>query len=124
MRLKLVNGVYHWRKTIDGHPMLRSTKTGDLRTAEQLAALWEAEAIKSIVLQGSKLMNLHAVIKAFLEARRGRGGYANACVHMRHFQALPNVRMSDLRYEEIMAVVDKRRNEGASNNTLVVTVSY
>lgn len=124
MSLKLVNGVYHWRKTINGHPMFRSTKTGDLKTAEQLATLWEAEALRSIVLQGEKPMNLHAVIKAFLEARRGSGGYANACVHLRHFQALPNVRMSDLRYEDVMAVIDKRRNEGASNNTLVVTVSY
>lgn len=124
MGLKLVNGVYHWRKTINGHPMFRSTKTGDLKTAEQLAAMWEGEAVRSIVMQGERPMNLHAVIKAFLEARRGRGGYANACVHMRHFQALPNLRMSDLKYEEIQAVIDKRRSEGASQNTLAVTVSY
>ena len=124
MSLKLVNGVYHWRKTIDGHPMFRSTKTGDLKTAEQLAAMWEGEAVRSIVMQGNKPMNLHAVIKSFLETRRGTGGYANACTHMRHFQALPNVRMSDLKYEDVMGVIEKRRSEGASSNTLAVTVSY
>jgi hypothetical protein len=118
------NGIWHWRKIVQGHTFARSTKTGDRRPAEQIAALWEAEAIKEIVLKGTKPVLLHAVIKAFLDARKGTGGHANAQVHIKHFLALPNVRMGDLTLAQLQGVIQKRRDAGAAHNTLVVTVSY
>ncbi|MES2185414.1 MAG: hypothetical protein V4505_12755 [Pseudomonadota bacterium] len=48
------NGIWYWRKIIQGHPFARSTKTEDKRLAEQIAALWGAEAIKEVVLKGTK----------------------------------------------------------------------
>jgi integrase len=124
MSLKRVGGVYHWRKTVEGHAFFKSTKTGDLKLAEQMAAMWEAEAIKEVVLKGTKPVLLHSVIKAFLDARKGTGGHANAQVHLKHFLALPNLRMGDISLAQLQSVVALRREAGASHNTLVVTVSY
>lgn len=124
MALTERNGIWHWRKIIQGHTFARSTKTGDKKLAEQIAALWEAEAIKEVVLKGTKPVLLHSVIKAFLNARKGTGGHSNAQVHLRHFLALPNVRVGDLDLAQVQGVIQRRRDAGASHNTLVVTVSY
>jgi hypothetical protein len=70
------NGIWHWRKIVQGHTFARSTRTGDKKLAEQLAALWEAEAIREVVLEGTKPVLLHSVIKAFLDARKGTRGHA------------------------------------------------
>lgn len=124
MALTERNGIWHWRKIVQGHTFARSTKTGDKKLAEQIAALWEAEAIKEVVLKGTKPVQLHGVIKAFLDARAGTGGVANAKVHLKHFLVLPNIRMSDLTLSQLQGVIQKRREAGASHNTLVVSVSY
>lgn len=124
MALTERNGIWHWRKVVQGHTFARSTKTGDKKLAEQIAALWEAEAIKEVVLKGTKPVLLHSVIKAFLDARKGTGGHANAQVHLKHFLALPNVRMGDLTLAQLQAVIQKRRDAGASHNTIAVSVSY
>jgi integrase len=124
MALTERNGIWHWRKVVQGHTFARSTKTGDKKLAEQIAALWEAEAIKEIVLKGTKPVLLHSVVKAFLDARKGTGGHANARVHLKHFLALPNVRMGDVTLAQLQGVIQKRRDAGASHNTLVVSVSY
>lgn len=124
MALTERNGIWHWRKVVQGHTFARSTKTGDKKLAEQIAALWEAEAIKEVVLKGTKPVLLHSVIKAFLDARKGTGGHANAHVHLKHFLALPNVRMGDLTLAQLQGVIQKRRDAGASHNTLVVSVAY
>lgn len=124
MALTERNGIWHWRKVVQGHTFARSTKTADKKLAEQIAALWEAEAIKEVVLKGSKPVLLHSVIKAFLEARKGTGGHANAQVHLKHFLALPNVRMGDLALAQLQGIIQKRRDAGASHNTLCVSVSY
>jgi len=124
MALTERNGIWHWRKVVQGHTFARSTKTGDKKLAEQIAALWEAEAIKEVVLKGTKPVLLHSVIKAFLDARKGTGGHANAQVHLKHFLALPNVRMGDLTLAQLQGVVQKRRDAGASHNTICVSVSY
>jgi len=124
MALTERNGIWHWRKIINGHTFARSTKTGEKKLAEQIAALWEAEAIKEVVLKGTKPVLLHAVIKAFLDARAGTGGVANAKVHLKHFLALPNVRMSDLTLAQLQGIIQNRRTAGTAHNTLVVTASY
>ena len=124
MALTERNGIWHWRKIIHGHTFARSTKTSEKKLAVQIAALWEAEAIKEVVLKGTKPVSLHAVIKAFLDARAGTGGVANAKVHLTHFLAMPNARMSDITLAQLQGIVQKRRSAGTSHNTLVVTTSY
>ncbi len=123
MSLELRKGIWYWRKTINGVAFGKSTKTGERKQAEQIAAIWEASAISELVLKGTKPILLHAVIKAFLAERAGKGGAPNAEVHLRHFLTLPNVRMSEVTLEQLQEVVDKRR-EQVAHNTLVVTVSY
>lgn len=98
------------------------TKTGDRKQAEQIAALWEASAIRELVLRGTKPVMLHAVIKAFLAERAGKGGAPNTEGHLRHFMALSNVRMSEIALEQLQEVVDKL-HELVAHNTLIVTVS-
>lgn len=124
MSLKLVNGVYHWRKTIEGHPFFKSTKTDDLKLAEQMAAIWEADAIREVVVKGARPVNLHSVIKSYLDARKGKGGHASAVTHLNHFLALPNVKFSEITEQQVLAVIDKRRQAGIGHNTLAVTCSY
>jgi integrase len=124
MALTERNGIWHWRKVIQGHTFARSTKTSDKKLASQIAARWEVEAVQDILVRGTRPVLLHSVIKAFLDGRRGTGGHANAQVHLKHFLALPNVRMGDLTLAQLQGVIQKRRDNGASHNTLVVTVSY
>lgn len=45
MSLHLKNGVWHWRKMIDGVTFSRSTKTDDKKLAETMAKKWEHEAV-------------------------------------------------------------------------------
>lgn len=124
MALTFRNGVWHWRKIIKGQHFARSTKTGDKRDAERIAAMWEGEATHEIMVKGQRPMYLHAVIKAFLDARKGTGGYANAKVHLAHFQKLPDIKLFDVTLEQLQGVINARREAGTSHNTLVVTVSY
>lgn len=124
MALTERNGIWHWRKVIQGHTFARSTKTGDKKLAMQIAARWEVEAVQDILVRGTRPVLLHSVIKAFLDARKGTGGHANAQVHLRHFLALPNIRMGDLTLAQLQGVIQKRRDAGASHNTLCVSVSY
>ncbi len=125
MSLKLRDGVYHWRKMIDGHTFSQSTKTADLKVASALATMWEASALKEVMVKGTKPVNLHAVIAAFLAARDGKPSRVSAEQHLRHFLKLPNSRMSDLTEAQVQGIVNKRKVEdGISHNTLVVMVSY
>ncbi len=124
MALTERNGVWHWRKVVQGHTFARSTKTGDRKLAERIAARWEVDAVDDILVRGTRPVLLHSVIKAFLDARKGAGGHANAQVHLKHFLALPNVRMGDLTLSQLQGVVQRRRDAGASHNTLAVSVSY
>ncbi len=124
MALEERKGIWYWRKTINGVAFGKSTKTGDKREAEKIAAIWEAEAVREVVLKGTKPVNLHAVIRSFLAARQGTGGHANAVVHTKHFLAIPDKRFGDVTLDEAQTVIEKRRAAGTSHNTLAVTVSY
>jgi hypothetical protein len=44
MSLEQRKGIWYWRKTINGVPFGKSTKTEDKREAERIAAMWEADA--------------------------------------------------------------------------------
>jgi integrase len=124
MTIQLRNGIWHWKKMVQGHVFARSTKTGDKKTAETLAALWEAEAIKEVMLNGNKPVFLKEALDAFLKEREGTGGYHSARNHIKHFYAIPNLRMNDVQLSQVQAVIAKRRDEGTAHNTLVVASNY
>jgi integrase len=125
MSLKLRGGVWHFRKTINGQIVSRSTKTGDKKLAEQIAAKIEHEAVKAIMFEGVKPAMLHEAIDAFLKARKGTGGYQNACTHMNHWKRLvPNKPAREVALYEVQGAIAKRREEGAAHNTLATFVGY
>ena len=124
MSLKLRDGVYHWRKQVNGHKFSQSTKTADFKMAQHIASLLEADAVRSIVLMGTKPVLLHSVIKAFLDSKAGTPGAANAEVHLRHFLALPNIKMNELTLDQVNGVIAKRRASGTSHNTLCCCTGY
>lgn len=124
MALVLRNGVYHWRQIIRGQKFSRSTGTGILREAERTAAIWAGEATHDIVVKGHKPMLLHSVIKAFLEERKGAGGYSNARMHLSHFLKLDNLKFSDVPLDKLQGVITARREAGIAHNTIMVQISY
>lgn len=124
MSIYMRGGIWHWRKMLEGHKFSASCKTADKKLAQQMAAVWEAEAITEVLLRGTKPMNLHAVLDAFLAARKDKVGGINARVHLRHFYEIADQRMSKVTLQDLNAVIEKRRKAGTAHNTLAVTVSY
>src|ERR1700710_2011448 len=96
MTLKKRGDIWHWRRMIDGQIFARSTKTSDKRLAEQMAARWDAEVLREIVLDGTKPVLAHAAIDAFLKSRlAASSGTSNARIHMKWWYQLPNVPLKD-----------------------------
>jgi integrase len=124
MTLSLRNGIWHWKKMVNGELYARTTRTGDKKLAEQIAAVWEGELVQQVLVMGHKPMLVHDALNAFLKQREGTKGY-NACRnHIKHYFDLPNVRMHELQVHQVQAIIDKRRDAGASHNTLVVATNY
>jgi integrase len=109
---------------INGHIVAVSTKTSDRALAEQIALKIEHEAVRSIMFNDEKPANLHAAIKAFLSARKGKGGHASATTHMNHYLTLPDVAMNQLKLFQVQEVISNRREAGAAHNTLAASVAY
>lgn len=124
MSLKKRGAIWHWRKMINGEILARSTKTGDKKLAEQIAAKWESEALKELVVDGTKPVLVHQVIDAFLESRKGTGGYSNACTHMKWWKKLPNKAVKEVELRELQAIIGERWEAGAAQNTIAITVGY
>ncbi|MFX1678032.1 tyrosine-type recombinase/integrase [Mitsuaria sp. CC2] len=125
MSLTLRNGTWHFRKMINGQTVARSTKTGDKKLAEQIALKIESEFVTSVVIQGVKPVRLYEAITAFLRARKGSGGYENACTHPNHWKRLLSYKpVKDVQLFEVQAALAGRREEGAAHNTVSVFVSY
>jgi hypothetical protein len=109
---------------INGQILTRSTKTADRKLAEQIAAKWEAEAVKEIFVDGRKTVLIHNAIDAFLRAKKGTGGYSNARVHMAWWRKLANKPLKNAELHEVQAIVAERWEAGAAQNTVAVTVGY
>lgn len=124
MSLTLRNGVYHWRKLINGVPLARSTKTGDKKLAEQIAATWESDAIKEIVLAGNKPVQIAKLREEFLAARAGTAGQANARRALDRFKVFENRYAKDITEGEALQVIDQLRTDGLAKSTLSVTINY
>jgi acid phosphatase class B len=64
------NGIWYWRKMVDGVMLNRSTKTADKKLAETLAKNWQHEAVQTVVFDGERPITLHEAIASFLEERK------------------------------------------------------
>lgn len=125
MALEMRGKYWFFRKMINGIPFARSTKTADRKLAEAIAATWEADAIKSVMIAGTKPVKLKEAVSAFLLARKGTGGYANAKLHLSYYQnGIPNKPMNEIAEYEALSVVNQRREAGASHNTVAVSIMY
>lgn len=110
---------------INGQMLNASTKTTDKKLAEQIAIKLEHDFVKSVVIEGVKPVRLHEACKAFLRARKGTGGYENACTHMGHWMKLLSDRQNkDIQVFEVQEAIGKRREQGAAHNTLCTFVGY
>ncbi|MDB5919916.1 MAG: hypothetical protein JWR40_4150 [Massilia sp.] len=74
MALVQRNGVWQWRKMVDGAMINRSTRTDDRKFADQLAKKWEHEAVQQIVYEGERPVTVHEAIKGFLNHRKHMKG--------------------------------------------------
>jgi integrase len=124
MTLMLRNGIWHWKKMVNGELYARTTRTGDKRIADQVAAIWEGELIQQVLVMGHRPALVHEALDAFLKDRQAMRGYNSARNHIKHFYGLSNVRMHELQLSEVQTVIEKRRDAGASHNTLVVATNY
>lgn len=125
MALHQRNGIWYWRKMVDGVMFNRSTKTADKKLAEALAKKWEHEAVQTVVFDGERPVTVHEAIESFLEERKHTAGYRSARLHLGHWkQALPNVLMKSLQQHEVQAVVTKRISGGTAHNTVSVFINY
>lgn len=119
------NGIWYWRKMVDGVMFNRSTKTDDKKLAETLARKWEHEAVQAVVYDGERPVTVHEAIKGFLDERKNTGGYENACTHMKRWKAeIPNVPFKSVQKHQAQAVVTKLYAEGYAQNTIAVAVRY
>jgi len=125
MTLKKRGDIWHWRRMIDGQIFARSTKTSDKRLAEQMAAKWDAEVLREIVVDGTKPVTVHAAIDAFLKSKVAEsGGTSNAKVHMKWWYKLPNVPLKSITLAQLQEIVQKRIDGGAGHNTVAITIVY
>jgi hypothetical protein len=114
MALYQRNGIWHWRKMINGVSMNRSTQTGDKKLADKLVKKWEHDAVQSIKYDGKRPVTLYEAIDSFLDQRKHLASYTSAKQHMQHWKdTLANERMPSLQRHRVQAVVTKRLTEGA-----------
>jgi len=124
MAIALRNGIWHWRKEIEGVKFQKSCKTADKRLAEQIAAKYEWEAVQEVKLGGTKDVSLFKVITQFLNDRKGQGGYASAKMHTDLFRVLGDAKLKTITAEQVQGIINKRREAGISHNTCCVTNAY
>jgi len=125
MALIFRNGAWYWRKMVKGVMFNRSTQTADKKLAETLVRKWEHEAVKAVVYEGERPVTVHDAIKEFLAARENTGGYENARIHMKRWQAaIPNIAFKSVQKRQVQAVVTKMRADGYAHNTIAVTATY
>lgn len=116
--------VWHWRETIRGRILARSTKTDDKKLAEQMVAQWKAEFLQQLVGKGAAPVSLHTAIKTFLNARKGTPGHGSAVLHMSWWKKLPDVLLSEITLNQLHGIIDKRETAGTAYNTIAVTIMY
>ncbi|MDQ2938646.1 MAG: hypothetical protein M3R67_14265 [Acidobacteriota bacterium] len=82
MALVQRNGIWQWRKMVNGVALNRSTQTDDKKLAEKMAKKWEHEAVQAIVFDGERTVTLHEAIQGFLDERKHMRSHKSASMHM------------------------------------------
>ena len=119
------NGLWHWRKMVDGVTLSRSTKTDDKALATKIARKWDHEAVQQIKVDGERPVLLHDAIEDFLADRMHNKGYVSAAGYMKKWKsALPNVYIKTLHKHQVQKVVTDQIKLGLAHNTVSVFVMY
>ena len=119
------NGLWHWRKMVDGVTLSRSTKTDDKALATKIARKWDHEAVQQIKVDGERPVLLHDAIEDFLADRMHNKGYVSAAGYMKKWKsALPNVYIKTLHKHQVQKVVTDQIKLGLAHNTVSVFVTY
>jgi integrase len=119
------NGIWQWRKMIDGVMLNRSTKTDDKALATKIARKWDHEAVQQIRVLGERPVMLYEAIDGFLAVRKHSRGYGVAEVQMRHWKALmPDGPMKSIQKHQVQAAVQHMITLGRAQNSVALFITY
>jgi integrase len=119
------NGIWHWRKMVDGVMLNRSTKTDDKALATKIARKWDHEAVQQIKVLGERPVTLYEAIDGFLAIRKHTKGYGVAEMHMRRWkELLPDRPMKSVQKDHVQAAVHHLVTLGRATNTVSVFITY
>ena len=122
--LYLIGDVWHFRKMVNGHPINKTTKTGDIKQAKQLAALWEAEAIQNIVRDGLKPLTVGQTITRYLDERKNLSSYRAMVSTLKVFSTLENKKLHEVEKTELVTIINGMRTDGKAEGTVALAVRY
>lgn len=123
MALTQRNGIWHWRKEIDGVKFARSTKTSDEKLAKEIVRRWEHEAVQQVVIQGVRPITLHQGIDLFVQSRKNTAGYESMELHMRNWKKMADKPMLQVREDEVSDHIAAMRKT-INHNNMVVRIRY
>jgi integrase len=112
------------RFTVEGITIAESTHTSNRREAERILATKRAALVQQVVLAGKRPIKLHDAIDQFLRSRQHMPSYKNAKMHLDRFRPLPNNFLHAVADTQVQEVLDKRREEGNKESTVVLTLNY
>ncbi|MGJ7573258.1 tyrosine-type recombinase/integrase [Variovorax sp. RB2P76] len=116
--------IWTWRRTIDGVEQQRSTKTTDKKLAQQIAAGFEAEFVKTAVLEGNTPSTLGQLITQYLEAKAGLPSEASMRMHFNKFKALHGKQTKAIKLIDVQQVINADRAKGNKESTVALTTRY
>ena len=116
--------IWVWRRTINGVVQQRSTKTTDKKLAKQIAAGFEAEFVKELVLEGNTPSTLGQLISQFLEAKAGLPSAPMMKMHFNKFAALHPRQTKSIKLLEVQIVVNADRAKGNQESSIALTTRY
>jgi integrase len=119
------NGIWQWRKMVDGVMLQRSTKTDDKALATKIARKWDHEAVQQIKVLGERPVTLYEAIDGFLEIRKHTKGYGVAELHMRRWkELLPDRPMKSVQKHHVQAAVHHMIKLDRATNTVAIFITY
>jgi integrase len=119
------NGVWYWRKMVDGVMLNRSTKTDDKALATKIARKWDHEAVQQIKVLGERPVTLYEAIDGFLAIRKHTKGYGVAEQQMRHWKKLLSDRpMKSIQKHHVQDAVHHMTTLGRAPATVALFITY
>lgn len=117
-------GIWQFRKMIDGVMVNKSTRTTDYKLATKIAAQFEAEAVKRIVLEDVRPLTLSALKAKYLASKEGLPSHRNIKLNLDRFSALDKKLLTDVKQDEVQSIVNDCRRRGLKEATLALMVRY